>query len=139
MIREFKRASISGIAVAALVSVSIVLPYQLAAAGVPGQGLGAGSPAAGTSLVIEAKHGHAGKGKGKNIHVNKNIRVKGGKNWYVRSWRHKPYYGSVIAGVALGTLIGVTAAGIAPPPPAPNLCWYWSNPYRNQGYWDYCY
>jgi hypothetical protein len=26
-----------------------------------------------------------------------------------------------------------------PPRPAPNLCWYWADPYRNRGYWDYCY
>ena len=21
---------------------------------------------------------------------------------------------------------------------APNLCWYWADPYGNAGYWDYC-
>ena len=133
MIGDFKRASISAIAVAALVSVGIALPYQFAAAGVPAQGLGAGSLAAGKG----GKNVYVKK----NVYVNKNIYVNkgGGKNWYVKRWNHKPYYGNIIAGVALGTLIGVTAVGIAPAAPSPDLCWYWSSPAHNRGYWDYCY
>jgi len=22
--------------------------------------------------------------------------------------------------------------------PAPDLCWYWADPYGQRGYWDYC-
>jgi hypothetical protein len=50
---------------------------------------------------------------------------------YVRA----PYYGAVVAGVALGTVI---VASAPPPVPAPGLCWFWSNPAGTQGYWDYC-
>ena len=53
----------------------------------------------------------------------------------VRPYAHRSYFGTVVAGVALGTLIAVA---VAPPPPAPNLCWYWTTPAQNQGYWDYC-
>jgi hypothetical protein len=53
----------------------------------------------------------------------------------VRPWARRSYFGTVVAGVTLGTLIAVTAA---PPPPASNLCWYWTTPAHNQGYWDYC-
>ena len=59
--------------------------------------------------------------------------------WYGRPWVRRPYYGTIIAGVALGTIITVAAVGYVPPRPAPNLCWYWADPYRNRGYWDYCY
>ena len=59
--------------------------------------------------------------------------------WYARPWAPRPYYGTIIAGVALGTIIGVAAVGLAPPRPAPDLCWYWVDPYRTRGYWDYCY
>jgi len=59
--------------------------------------------------------------------------------WFARPWVRRPYYGTVIAGVALGTLITVAAIGAVPPRPAPNLCWYWADPYGNRGYWDYCY
>jgi hypothetical protein len=58
--------------------------------------------------------------------------------WYGRPWVARPYYGTIIAGVALGTLITVAAVGYVPPRPAPNLCWYWADPYGNRGYWDYC-
>jgi hypothetical protein len=55
----------------------------------------------------------------------------------VRPWVSRPYYGRVIGGVALGTLIVVTA-GAVPPAPASDLCWYWADPSQSQGYWDYC-
>jgi hypothetical protein len=57
---------------------------------------------------------------------------------YYRPWGHRPYYGRIIGGIALGTIIGVTAYGLIPPRPAPDLCWYWADPYRSRGYWDYC-
>ncbi len=53
----------------------------------------------------------------------------------VRPWVAAPYYGSVVAGVALGTIIVATTP---PPPPSPALCWFWSSPTHTQGYWDYC-
>ena len=53
----------------------------------------------------------------------------------VRPWVRAPYYGAVVAGVAIGAIIATTAV---PPAPAPELCWFWSNPAQNQGYWDYC-
>jgi len=58
--------------------------------------------------------------------------------WFARPWVRRPYYGTIIAGVALGAIITVAAVGAVPPRPAPNLCWYWADPYRNRGYWDYC-
>ncbi len=64
---------------------------------------------------------------------------RGRPYWFARPWARRPYYGTIIAGVALGTLITVAAIGAVPPRPAPNLCWYWADPYRNRGYWDYCY
>jgi len=48
--------------------------------------------------------------------------------WFARPWARRPYYGTIIAGVALGTLITVAAIGAVPPRPAPNLCWYWADP-----------
>jgi hypothetical protein len=56
----------------------------------------------------------------------------------VRPWVRRPYYGTVVAGVALGTILVATAAGIAPAAPADNLCWYWTNSSQTRGYWDYC-
>jgi hypothetical protein len=64
---------------------------------------------------------------------------RGRPYWYARPWGYRPYYGRVIAGVALGTIIGVAVVGAVPPRPAPDLCWYWADRYRDRGYWDYCY
>jgi hypothetical protein len=58
--------------------------------------------------------------------------------WSGRPWVRRPYYGTIVAGVALGALVTVAAVGYVPVRPAPNLCWYWADPYGNQGYWDYC-
>ncbi len=53
-----------------------------------------------------------------------------------RHWNKRAYYGTVIGGVALGTILG--AAAYSAVAPAPNLCWYWADPSMTQGYWDYC-
>lgn len=55
-----------------------------------------------------------------------------------RPWVRRPYYGTVVAGVALGTVIAVAAA-TPPAPPSSNVCWYWSNSAQTNGYWDYCH
>jgi hypothetical protein len=51
-------------------------------------------------------------------------------------WR--PYYGTIVAGVALGTVIVATTVAVTPAAPAPNLCWYWADATKVNGYWDYC-
>lgn len=56
----------------------------------------------------------------------------------VRPWYTRPHYGTLFAGVALGTIIAVSAAGVVPYAPDDKLCWYWTNPYKTNGYWDYC-
>ena len=128
------------VVLAAVFGLGVAMP---ATAGVPSTGVG--SLAAGRTLVTEAK-GYKGVKINKNIEVNKNIKVHKNikvnknvyvsKNVYVKNWSRKPYYGNVIAGVALGTILATT---IVPVAPAPNLCWYWTNPSHNRGYWDYCY
>lgn len=56
-----------------------------------------------------------------------------------RAWVARPYYGAaIIGGVALGTVIAVSAAHAVPVAPGPNACWYWSDPTESRGYWDYC-
>jgi hypothetical protein len=55
-----------------------------------------------------------------------------------RTWVRRPHYGSIIAGVALGTIVAAAIAGTVPPPPRPDLCWYWADRAYRTGYWDYC-
>ena len=43
--------------------------------------------------------------------------------------------------IAAGAAIGFLAAGAAVAygtPPAPGMCWYYTDPGRSQGFWDYC-
>jgi hypothetical protein len=70
----------------------------------------------------------------RNVSVNRNARV-GVAVGVVRPWVRRPYFGTVVGGVALGTLIAMSAV---PPVPAPGLCWYWADASQTQGYWDYC-
>ncbi len=78
--------------------------------------------------------------KNKNKNWNKNNKNWNHKNVVVvrpyRHWNKRPYYGTVIGGVALGTILGAAAYNAVAP--APNLCWYWADPTMTQGYWDYC-
>jgi hypothetical protein len=60
------------------------------------------------------------------------------RGYFYRPWYRRPYYGTIIGGIALGTIIGVTAYGLAPRPPRPDLCWYWADRPQSRGYWDYC-
>jgi hypothetical protein len=52
----------------------------------------------------------------------------------VRPW----YWGSVVAGVTIGTIIAVSVAKTVPPAPSPELCWYWTSASKTKGYWSYC-
>lgn len=51
---------------------------------------------------------------------------------------HPWYWGRVVAGVTIGTVIVVTAAGLAPKAPSSTLCWFWTDDTQLRGYWDYC-
>ena len=137
------------IAVAAAVlglALGLAMPVSPVAAGVQSDATAAApakqalpSEAAKTDGVIVV----AGKDKNnKNWHNNKNWNNKNWNNKKVvvvrpyRKWNRRPYYGTVIGGVALGTILGAAAYSAAAP--APNTCWYWADPSMTRGYWDYC-
>jgi hypothetical protein len=124
----------SRLALAGLLGFGVTLP-QMAIAGMSPAGLASGSQAA-APLVTPVKKWKNKNWNGKNWKRNNHVYVGPRRGVYVRGWNRRPYYGTVIAGVALGTIIAATAA---PRPPADNLCWYWTNPSKNRGYWDYCY
>lgn len=52
----------------------------------------------------------------------------------VRPW----YWGRVVAGVTIGTVITVAAVNSVPKAPSPELCWFCSDASRTRGYWTYC-
>jgi hypothetical protein len=121
----------------------VAMPVSKVAAGVQSEATAAApakqalpSEAAKTEGVIVIA------GKDKNKHNNKNWNNKNWNNKKVvivrpyRKWNKRPYYGTVIGGVALGTILG--AAAYSAVAPAPNTRWYWADPSMTRGYWDYC-
>ena len=46
--------------------------------------------------------------------------------------------GAIAAGAAIGVLAAGAAVAFAGQPPAPGLCWYYTDPNRTQGFWDQC-
>jgi hypothetical protein len=91
-------------------------------------------PAGGTA--VRRSNTTVRRGPAGNTVVRRNTTVVGARPY--RPWVRRPYYGTVVAGVALGTVVAVTAAATAPRAPSSNLCWYWSNSAQTRGYWDYC-
>jgi hypothetical protein len=45
---------------------------------------------------------------------------------------------SPMAGAAIGFVTAATAVAWAGAAPAPGMCWYYTDPSRTQGFWDYC-
>ncbi|MGE3709652.1 MAG: hypothetical protein AB7G35_08270 [Hyphomicrobiaceae bacterium] len=113
----------------------------------------------GTQIEVSSKRGaaKAGAAKGarsgnvnrntnvnRNANVNRNTDVNINRRTNVnvvrpiRAWAPRPYFGTVVGGVALGTVIAVSVAGAAPAAPAANMCWFWTDSSQMSGYWDYC-
>jgi hypothetical protein len=90
----------------------------------------------------------AGPGRGfapgRAVVHHRGFRPQGYVRWHPRHlvyhrWSYRPYYGRIIGGVAIGTLLAASAYyAYASAPPAPGLCWFWADPDEVQGYWDYC-
>jgi hypothetical protein len=62
----------------------------------------------------------------------------GGVRWARPGRYYWPRGGAVAAGAAIGFVTAATAAAWAGAAPAPGMCWYYTDPSRTQGFWDYC-
>ena len=62
----------------------------------------------------------------------------GGVRWARPGWYRWPRGGAIAAGAAIGFVTAATAAAWAGAAPAPGMCWYYTDPSRTQGFWDYC-
>jgi len=65
------------------------------------------------------------------------VRREVGRELRYGGWQ-RDRVGGVVAGVVLGAVISAAMRGVPPPAPAPGLCWYWSDPYQQNGYWTHC-
>ena len=57
--------------------------------------------------------------------------------WARPSWYRWGPGGAIAAGAALG-FVAAGAAVAYGSPPAPGMCWYYTDMTRTQGFWDYC-
>lgn len=65
--------------------------------------------------------------------------VRPGVGWARPGWYRWGPGGAIAAGAALGFVAATGAAAYATAPaPAPGMCWYYTDPYRRAGFWDYC-
>lgn len=62
----------------------------------------------------------------------------GGVRWARPGWYRWPRGGAIAAGAAIGFVTAATAAAWAGAAPAAGMCWYYTDPSRTQGFWDYC-
>jgi hypothetical protein len=59
--------------------------------------------------------------------------------WARPGWYRWGPGGAIAAGAAIGFVAAAGAAAYATSPaPAPGMCWYYTDPYRRSGFWDYC-
>ena len=58
--------------------------------------------------------------------------------WARPSWYRWGAGGAIAAGAAIGVLATGAAIAYAGQPPAPGLCWYYTDPSYRQGFWDAC-
>jgi len=61
-----------------------------------------------------------------------------GVRWARPGWYRWGPGGAIAAGAALGFVAAGAAVYATAPPPAPGMCWYYTDPYRRAGFWDYC-
>jgi hypothetical protein len=78
------------------------------------------------------------KGPRGNVAVRNRAVVAGRGGWARPGWYGWPRGGAIAAGAAIGFVTAATAAAWAGAPPAAGMCWYYTDPSRTQGFWDYC-
>ena len=62
-----------------------------------------------------------------------------GARWARPGWYRWGPGGAIAAGAAIGFVAAAGAAAYATASaPAPGMCWYYTDPYRRAGFWDYC-
>jgi hypothetical protein len=69
----------------------------------------------------------------------RNTAVVGRRGGWARPGSYRwPIGGAIAAGAAIGFVTAATAVAWAGAAPAPGMCWYYTDPSRTQGFWDYC-
>jgi hypothetical protein len=97
-----------------------------------------GGAAVGRRGGAVARRGGAVVGPRGNVAVRSRTVAVGRGGWARPGWYGWPRGGAIAAGAAIGFASAATAAAWAGAAPAPGMCWYYTDPSRTQGFWDYC-
>ena len=112
-----------------------------------GRGMAARGPRGGAVVhrggAVVGPRGGAYRGRTAVVGPRGNVAVRGttavrGGGWARPGWYGWPRGGAIAAGAAIGFVSAATAAAWAGAAPAPGMCWYYTDPSRTQGFWDYC-
>jgi hypothetical protein len=96
-----------------------------------------GGAAVGRHGAVVSRGGAAVGPRG-NVAVRSTAVVAGRGGWARPSTYRWPRGGAIAAGAAIGFVSAATAVAWAGAAPAPGMCWYYTDPTRTQGFWDYC-
>ncbi|HZZ60280.1 MAG TPA: hypothetical protein VFE63_03780 [Roseiarcus sp.] len=106
------------------------------------------TPANRTTAVNRS--GNANRNVSAQVNVNRNVHVDGdrpgvsgykpsvvlGGGWARPDWYRWSPGGAIAVGAALGFVTAATATWATPP--QPGLCWYYTDPSQQDGFWDAC-
>ena len=82
-------------------------------------------------------HGYPGY-RGGVYHGGAGVYRGGYGGWARPGWYRWGPGGAIAAGAAIGVLAAGAAIAYAGQPPAPGLCWYYTDPSYRAGFWDAC-
>ncbi|MHC6154629.1 hypothetical protein ACVSQB_22885 [Bradyrhizobium elkanii] len=84
--------------------------------------------------VVVGPRGNAAAYRSRTVVRGPGVRA----GWARPGWYRWPVGGAIAAGAAIGFVTAASAAAWAGAAPAPGMCWYYTDPSRTQGFWDYC-
>jgi len=91
-----------------------------------------------TQVEVIVRRGYGVGPRGNPYRYRSTTVVRPG-GWARPGWYRWGPGGAIAAGAAIGFVAAAGAAAYATAPaPAPGMCWYYTDPYRRAGFWDYC-
>ena len=135
--------------------VAVLEPYSVAVAVPMGATRSAVESQVSLTEDVALRSGFARRGNiniNRNLNANRNVSRNVNRNVNVNvnrsvvrtgAWARPDHYwwrpgGAVVAGAAIGFVTASTAAVWAGAAPRPNMCWYYTDASRQQGFWDAC-
>ncbi len=133
--------ALGGLMMAALTAPTVAAPLPVTSAAV--------QPADNLLIKTQVARRRAAVAGPRGVAVRRTTVVRGprggvavGRTTAVRGWARPRYRwgpgGAIAAGAAIGVIAAGTAIAFAGQPPAPGLCWYYTDPSQQQGFWDQC-